>query len=303
MIEIIILGRKLSICNGCSPSILEKIRARWDYPEYEWQLHPFAIELKFENACPTEFPFSQPPSALKLVQYDVEIRTTPDGVWIGNSATGCRFRYSEPGSDAIFWGRGPELSDLVDVVVTDSLRVSGLISLHASIAMRERDGYAIAFLGRSGAGKSTTLVHALVAGYTALCEDFAWCDPLSHAVVGFDRGLRLLPDSARVFEQLHGIRPVMQQGNKWFVPYADMGVHRRTARLASIYILDRQHGAITEIIEARANEAVVALWKASGLPLTPALQDRVSAALAVLVKNTPCYHLRVGAAPIPFERL
>ena len=303
MIEISILGRKLCIYDGYSPSTLEKIRARWRYPEYAWPTHPFAIDLKFENACPAAFPFSQAPAALQLVLRDVQMRATPEGIWIGNGTTGCRYTCSEAGGEAILWGDGPELGDLIDIVVTDSLRASGLISLHASIAMRADDGAAVAFLGRSGAGKTTTLIHALAAGYTALCEDFAWCDPASRAVAGLDRGVRLLPDSARVFEQLHGIRPTIRHGNKWFVPYTDLGVQRRTGRLVAIYILDRRHGAVTEITPARPNEAAVALWKASGLPLTPALQQQVSAALTVIAKNVPCYHLRVGAAPIPFDRL
>jgi hypothetical protein len=57
-------------------------------------------------------------------------------------------------------------------------------------------------------------------------------------VFGFDRGLRLLPDTAERFNKLLPITERVWQGEKWFVPYASFNVKRHVSKLTYIYLVE-----------------------------------------------------------------
>jgi hypothetical protein len=198
------------------------------------------------------------------------------------------------------WGLQAKDADMLHIAIAEGLRASGLISLHASIAAR--DGQALAFLGPSGRGKTTTLLRSLAMGFQPVCEDFAWCDPDSLEVFGFDRGLRLLPDTAKRFEAQFGITPSIWQVDKWFVPYSSLNLQRQATTLRTVALLERDPAGETGFEPLAKREAALAFWEASGMPLSRQIQERVSKRISSMVSRLEGRRLRLGQGEIPFDQ-
>jgi hypothetical protein len=207
VIQFEILGRSLTVTGPITESLETGLRSRWDFPEYTCDPHPFKLEIE-HGLVPMGFPTGESSSMLELFAGAVECWTLEPVIWIGDVTTGIRIELLEDQMVAQAWGV-PANVELFHLAIAEGLRASGLISLHASIAAR--DGQALAFLGPSGRGKTTTLLRSLEAGFVPVCEDFAWCDADTLEVFGFDRGLRLLPDTAKFFETQFGITPSIWQ--------------------------------------------------------------------------------------------
>jgi hypothetical protein len=299
VIQFEILGRTLKI-TGPTPETLEvALRSRWDFPEYRCNPQPFKLEIDI-GATPNGRPTGASSSTLELFSGSIECWTLEPAIWIGDAASGIRIELLEGQMLAQAWG-APTNIELLHLAISEGLRASGLISLHASIAAR--DGRALAFLGPSGRGKTTTLLRALEAGFVPVCEDFAWCDPDSLAVYGFDRGLRLLPDTARHFEEHHGITPSIWQVDKWFVPYSSLNLERQAVKLATIALLERDPERPTGFEALSKREAALAFWEASGMPLSRQVQDRVSQRIAGMVSRLEVRRLLLGQGAISFEQV
>jgi hypothetical protein len=298
VIQFQILGRTLTLTGPITESLEAGLRSRWDFPEYRCEPHVFRLEIEHGNP-PTGFPLEASSSRLELVSGTVECRNLEPVIWIGDATNGLRIELLETQFLVHFWGEQVSI-ELLHIAIAEGLRASGLISLHASIAAR--DGLALAFLGPSGRGKTTTLLRALEAGFTPVCEDFAWCDPESLLVYGFDRGLRLLPDTAQHFETRFGITPSVWQGDKWFVPYSSLKFERQAVKLHGIALLERDPESQTGFEPLAKREAALAFWEASGMPLSGLVQTRISGLVAVMVARLERHRLRLGQGEIPFEQ-
>jgi hypothetical protein len=299
VIQFEILGRALIVTGSISESLEAGLRSRWDFPEYRCDPHPFKLEIT-NGAMPIGFPTSASSSTLELFAGTVECWNLEPIIWIGDVTTGIRIELLEGQMIAHTWGV-PANVELFHLAIAEGLRASGLISLHASIAAR--DGQALAFLGPSGRGKTTTLLRSLEAGFVPVCEDFAWCDPDTLEVFGFDRGLRLLPDTAKFFESQFGITPSIWQVDKWFVPYSSLKFERRAVNLKTIALLERDPEQPTGFGVLSKREAALAFWEASGMPLSRSVQDRVSQRIAGMVSRLEVRRLLLGQGAIPFDQV
>jgi hypothetical protein len=303
VIQFSILGRLLSVSGipsgGSLDSLELALRSRWSFPEYACASHPFALNIEFVASVP-DFPDGVAFEVLELPSGAVQVCNLDSVVWLGGASGGVRFELLEVGLNVQAWGSGQQ-AELLHLAIAEGLRASGLISLHSSIAAR--DGLAIAFLGPSGRGKTTTLLRALEAGFVPTCEDFAWCDPVTLEVFGFDRGLRLLPDTAEVFKQLFGVTPSVWQVDKWFVPYSSLGLERRAVRLAVLAVLERDPDGRTGFENLSKRDAALALWEASGMPILRLVQDRVSQQVAGMVAQLEVRRLRLGRGVIAFDQV
>jgi hypothetical protein len=299
VIQFKILGRALSVTGAITDSLEAGLRSRWDFPEYTCDPHPFKLEIE-NGAMPTGFPTDARSSTLELFAGTVECWNLEPVIWIGDVTTGIRIELLEGQMIAHTWGV-PANIELFHLAIAEGLRASGLISLHASIAAR--NGQALAFLGPSGRGKTTTLLRSLEAGFVPVCEDFAWCDADTLEVFGFDRGLRLLPDTAKFFETQFGITPSIWQVDKWFVPYSSLNVERRAVNLGTIALLERDPEQATGFGLLSKREAALAFWEASGMPLSRSVQDRVSQRIAGMVSRLEVRRLLLGHGAIPFDQI
>ena len=279
------------------------LRLRYDFSEYALPAHPFQIELQVISQSPTEFPETAPSDQVQLFSGALAIWNNDPVFWLGSLGTGGRIEMLEAGAKLALWGSSDSRFEIAMIGLAEGLRASGLISLHTS--MPARDGRALALLGPSGRGKTTSLIRALSGGLQPVCEDFAWCEPGSARVYGFDRGLRLLPDTAKLFEQLFQmqasqIRGGEQQGDKWFVPYSSF-TERQSATLAALVLLERQPELPTAWLEVAPRAAALALWEASGMPLSDPVRQRTSQEIGRLARTLPAYTLRLGQGEIDWN--
>jgi hypothetical protein len=299
VIQFEILGRSLSVIGPVTESLEAALRSRWDFPEYTCDVHPFKLQIE-HGPMPTGFPTGEGSNTIELFADTVQCWTLEPVIWIGDQTTGIRIELLEDQMLAHTWGVPANL-ELFHLAIAEGLRASGLISLHASIAAR--DGQALAFLGPSGRGKTTTLLRSLEAGFVPVCEDFAWCNADTLEVFGFDRGLRLLPDTAKFFETLFGITPSIWQVDKWFVPYSSLKFERKAMNLKTIALLERNPEQATGFGLLSKRQAALAFWEASGMPLSRSVQDRVSQRIAGMVSRLEVRRLLLGQGEIPFGQV
>jgi hypothetical protein len=278
MIAFSILGRFLTA--DLEGHWEEWLRLHWLYPQHGLPTCDFTISLRsLEAALPLELGEW---TTLELVEWQVPARLRESSVTFGDPNSGAHLELNADGASISFWGAAPSLGAMLHALISEALRASGLLSLHASAGAQ--DGRVTAFLGVSGAGKTTTLLRAWCAGWQPICEDLLWLEVSSLQVFGWDRGLRLLPDTLKRFSpalpalQTHGV-----QTDKWFVPYEALQLAPNAGTLTQLALLRRADTNETHWKASSRREAALSLWQATGLPLTKRSQAFVATAIAELV--------------------
>lgn len=209
------------------------------------------------------------PDAYEAAIHGGAVRVSPfdGGCWVLSGNAGVHLHAQHDRVQLKLYGSDDDLAPSLMVAGIEALRLSGLVPLHAAIATH--GGEAIAFTGASGAGKTTTLLHAVQAGWQPICEDFAWLEPVSMTVFGADRGLRLLPDTLEWFKRVFpdvGLGAV--EGGKTSVEFADLAPRVWQARLHAILRLERRPSGVAQLEELSPSERLIALFEASGLPVS-----------------------------------
>ena len=289
MTEFSILGRTLRA--AALPADLEEwLRASWDFPEHD--AAPVAYSISLEPVPPPDAPFSDAP--VRLPGIELPCVALDENAWlIGSARAGVRLELLEGGSRIGFWG-SEELGPALFVALYESIRASGLVPLHASVIAR--GGAATALMARSGTGKSSTLLQAMRAGWQPIAEDFAWLDPDSLRLYGWDRGVHLWPDArARFAPDLQGW--TMGSDGKLFRPWDAPGA--RVARLATLALLVRDPASPSRWDELPPRDAVRALWEAVGVPLSARSRDEASRVIAALLKRVQTRRLVLGNTALP----
>lgn len=182
---------------------------------------------------------------------------------------GARFAVSREGNEIwADWPDGYSLEDgctyLIGPVLAYALRLRGVTCLHASaIAVDDR---AIALMGESGAGKSTTAAAFAQLGFAVLSDDVAVLgESGGHFQVqpGYPR-INMWPDSVRSFfrseDALPAITPTWE---KRYLALDQSGLRFQSSALplGGIYILDERGADLTApfIEEVAGGEAMIAL--------------------------------------------
>ncbi len=297
-----VLGRRFA-ARHVPNRLAEWLRAGWDFPELSAPAQRFAIDLDVVAAAPAGARDDWMP--LEVVVPGRTIRFRSDGRrWeTGDAAAGLFMELRDDGAALELWGSEHQadpaaLHHGVYVALTEALRASGLVPLHAAVAAR--GDAAVAWLGASGIGKSTTLLRAVEAGWRAVAEDLCWLEPATLRVYGWDRGVRCWPETLeRFFPLLRGAEAAPD--GKRIIPYDRLGVRApRTATLTRIALLDRAAGGPSRVEAATARDLVRSLWEATGVPLSDRSREVTADAVARL-SRLPVAKLVLGSTPPPLD--
>lgn len=204
------------------------------------------------------------------------------------------------------------LATLIGVGLNELLRRSGWLPFHASVAVKEDK--ALAFLGPSGRGKSTTLLTSLQHGYKALNEDTCWLPPDSHLLYGWDRGFHLLADAYERFAAMLDGIPYTEisvvSGDKKRLLWRDLLerdlVTRSPVELTHLVWLERptdflEHPSAWQTISKQ--KAALGLWEAIGTTLSSDIGQNIGNRIPQLLKSVACRQLFLGNTTIPFDAI
>ena len=295
-----VLGRRFA-ARQVSLRLAEWLRAGWDFPELSAPSHPFAIDLDVVASAPAGARDDW--ARLEVVVPGRTIRFRSDGrCWeTGDEAAGLRMELRGDGAAIELWGSERQADPValhhgLYVALSEALRSSGLVPLHAAVAAP--DDAAVAWLGASGIGKSTTLLHAVETGWRPVAEDLCWLEPATLRVYGWDRGVRCWPDTLeRFFPLLRGAEPAPD--GKRIIRYDRLGASSpRTGTLARLALLVRASEGPSRWEAATARDLVRSLWEATGVPLSDRSRE-VTADAVVRLSRLPVSKLVLGNTPPP----
>lgn len=297
--HVAILGREFAI-DIRTPALEEWFAQNWIFPEHSLPPVPFIVALTELDGPPV----SRDGALTRVALHRTSLECIGgDGCFtFGDATAGVRLEVEDAGSRIAVWGasKAASLSAIfaaLFVSIGESLRASGLLPLHGAVVVDHRG--ATALVGRSGVGKSTTLWRAIQIGWAPLAEDFAWLDPVTLTVYGWDRGLRLTTDSRARFAPDSPLdRFRTDDDGKLFLSYDQVGgVAARSATLTRVVVLERD-AASNGDAGLSASEMVRAWWEAVGVPLSPVVVGRVSGAIASLVRRVPTQRLHLDDGPL-----
>jgi hypothetical protein len=263
--------------------------------------HPFRIDLTETAGSPAPGLFSAAPTVATVPGRTLEVHAAADGWAFGGEDAGVFLRIFEQEAGITVWGAERAERTVfaaLFLALTEAMRASGLLPLHASVAARE--GRAVAFVGRSGMGKSTTLLRAWRQGWTPLAEDFAWLDPESGRVHGWDRGLHLWPEIRERFGADLTAEPwTTGADGKLFLPFSHLTSEAPSSSLplARMYVLARGEDGESGS-PLTSGETVRAWWEALGVPLSPVTREATAARLPELMRRIPAARLAIGSDPL-----
>lgn len=290
MIEFGILGRSLRAA-ALPPGVEDWLRASWHFAGHD--APPVAFSISLEPAAAPGVRFTDAPARMPGIEIPC-LAVGADAWLLGDERGGVRLEIRERESRIGMWGSGEMLRPALFVALYESIRASGLVPLHASVIAG--GGAATALMARSGTGKSSTLVQAMRAGWLPVAEDFAWLDPDSLRLYGWDRGVHLWPDARERFApDLQGW--TMAGDGKLFHPWSTSGA--RAARLETIALLVRDPASPSRWDDLPPREAVRALWESIGVPLSPRSRDELSRLIPGLLGRVRTRRLVLGEGALP----
>lgn len=331
-----ILGRSF-VGRGVPEALRGWLLEQWWRPEQPVPARRFAIALEWIASDSTPAPLQGEPVRASVPGRLLIWRSSGDQwEWRGGAA-GVRLTLEPEQARIEAWGTSApdaELFTALYVAICEALRASGLLPLHAAVAVPPAGAVewpppvpsvtgdpaatapaAIAFLGGRGAGKSTTLLHFVRAGWTPVAEDVCWIDPDAFVLYGWDRGIRLQRTAIEgFFPELSSAPWVADPDGKLFLHYDDLarrglvagacgcdeegsGGDVRRGTLAGIAQLHRGEGHDTGWEPLPARDAVRALWEAVGVPLGAAARQTAAAWIGVVAARLPRCRLRLGKTP------
>ncbi|MFO7262240.1 MAG: hypothetical protein DIU52_013890 [bacterium] len=329
-----ILGRSF-VGRGVPEPLRGWLLAQWWRPEHALPERPYAITLEWRATDRALAPLAgEPVRALVPGRLLTWRSTGREWEWRQGGGAGVRLTLEAEAARIEAWGAVPDadLFTALYIAICEALRASGLLPLHAAVAVPPAGSVdwqppavppaadeggampppAIAFLGGRGAGKSTTLVHLVRAGWTPVAEDVCWVDPEAFVVYGWDRGVRLRRPAIEAFFPDLGSAPLVPEPDgKFLLGYEHLlccgagrggrgeghGGAGRRGMLAGIVQLQRVAGQDTGWEPLSPRGAVRALWEAVGVPLGAAARQAAASWIGVVAARLPLCRLRLGPTP------
>ncbi len=293
------LGRQLR-ARAVPSELADWLREYGEQPDRGAAPSTHRIELaSHDQPLPADGPWTN--RDVPLLDRTLPFRQSGQRWRVGNTESGAQLQVAHGSARIDAWGvraaADPEALYLaLYVMITEGVRASGLIPLHGSVAAH--NGAATAWLGASGQGKSTTLLRAARSGWRPIAEDLSWIDPASLQLFGWDRTIRVWPETLeKFFPDLDG--PAATDGKR-MIPYSAVGgAEPRSGRLARLALLarapDRESGWET----VTALETARALWEATGVPLSQLARDHAARGISELVRRVPAARLVLGNTDPP----
>jgi hypothetical protein len=286
------------------PEPLERwVREHWQFP---LDLRPAVTPLLHLTAVPGP-PItgisSATPGTARLPGISLPCTVDGGSFRLGTEAAGAHLTAEDENTRIEIWGGGLDPDGIalaaLFVALAEAMRWTGLVPLHAAVIVK--NGAATALLGPSGIGKSTSLLKAISQGWEVLAEDFAWLDPDSLAIYGWDRGIHLWPDALeRIVPEFAARAWKPGTGGKLFLDFGELQDGRpRPATLTRIAVLGRSEAQPTAWSGLPAFEAVRALWEAIGVPLAPRAREMTGRLVAELIQRVEIRRLTLGRTPLP----
>ncbi|MFN3265453.1 MAG: hypothetical protein ACK41E_01305 [Deinococcales bacterium] len=290
-----LLGRK--IFGKASTGVEAALRRLFGFSEQQNALESdFRLELVQSNTTP---PNLDNPFTATIHQGNIEVATHSDVLLVRQADATAQLEFAQNSARLTLFGNSSHLYACLMAASIEALRASGLLPMHTAIAAK--DGVGIAFTGESGRGKTTTLLHSIKAGYSPVCEDFAWLEPMSSRVYGTDRGLRCLPDTlARLETFFPGVVPVAFEADKHLVPFEALAPRVWVCELGQVWTLARDLSVPTRLEPLGAAQAAMALYAATGVPLGALTRAQAASAIQGLVKRLVVKQLWIGSTELPF---
>lgn len=303
--EFTILGRPFRAL-GLSARQESWLRANWFFRHTTLLSSRFSIEILARSHAPPRLSLASTP--MQRCRFDGMTlgwnRAGPRSWFTRCAAGGLRLDLSAARARIDLWfdrvdDTRADLLAALHVALCEALRATNLAPLHAAVAVR--DGVAVAFTGRGGVGKSSTLVTMLGDGWAPIAEDFAWLDPTTRRVYGWDRGVHLTDDGlARLRDRLPatGWR---RRRRKQFIEFdrLDGGANRPTsATLSRIIELRRDAALDSSIDRLDPRGAVRALWESAGVPLCDGSRRRFAEAVPDLLRRVDMDRMTIGRTPL-----
>ena len=304
-VEFGVLGSRFRI-RGAPAEVEHWLRGCWESSQHSSHPSDWPIDIAFGTRAPWSLrpPYLELQTSL-LDDASISWRRHGERWWSSCEAdSGLELRIFKDRARIRVWAddvmRSSTLS--LHVAICEALRARGLVPLHAAVCVR--DGHATAIVGRSGIGKSTTLLSAIEAGWLPLAEDCAWLDPQTHRVHAWagERGLRLTCEGLHRIAtrwQLAGWR--RQHDGKFFLGFDRLGPARPlSADLTRVLVLDRDSSRSSGLAALDPRDATRALWESAGVPLcrasrgmfavqAPLLLSRIQWARLILGRGTPVF--------------
>jgi hypothetical protein len=295
-----ILGRRLR-ASSPTAQLAEWLRTMWDRPEHRAPDHRYGVDLECGSAAPGPLEGETAPCAVELQSQTLAFVKAGAAWELRDAGVGLRLDLAEQVAQIRVWGLdeghdAPLVYIGLHVALSEAMRASGLMPFHAAIAERGEGG--VAWLGTSGAGKSSTLLRAARAGWRPVAEDLSWLDPGSRRVWGWDRCVRVWPETVERFFPQYADAPPLPDGKRE-IPYERLGATpARSCVLSRLVLLQRDEEAATSRrADVPQREIVRALWEAAGLPLSEAARDAAGRAIARLSEDLPATRWVLGRQP------
>lgn len=298
-IELTVFGQQLVLRDA--PADVERwIRYCWQSDDAVAPRDDSLIQIEFHARPPWRVvPAHEAVQTSRLDGASLDWLRHSDRWWsTGQIDAGVELRLLRRHARIRVWGVG--MSDTValalHVALCEALRARGFVPLHAAVVAR--DGTATALVGRSGVGKSTTMLSLVERGWLPLSEDFAWFDPSTRRVYGWagERGVRLTSEGLRrvpTHWQLASWR--RQQDGKFYLGYDGLAVERpASAELARVLVLHRDPALRSGVEPIPMRDAARALWESAGIPLCRFTRDDFASRIPGLLSRLEWARLVLG---------
>jgi hypothetical protein len=292
-----LLGRPLG-ARLRTPALVRWLAERWQFDEHSVPAHPYRIALEECERRPDDLPrMDGAPLEVRLPELTLPWWNHGACWQTGGEGAGVATRFEEGEAEIRVWGGNapsPDLFAALYLAMNEALRASGLVPLHAAVVVRGEE--ATALVAPSGTGKSTTMLRLVEIGWAPLAEDLAWLDPATLEIHGWDRGIRLWPETIEhALPHLAGAPWTTDPDGKRFLRYDALGVPRTAAaRLTRLVRLERGGEGATQLEPLPAREAVRTLWEATGVPLLSTTRDALARRIPALLGRVAFGRLRLG---------
>lgn len=295
-----VLGRRLR-ASSPTPQLAQWLRASWDHTEHRAPDHAYVIDLECLASEPNPLERGREPATVTVQGRTLPFVKTGSAWELREPGGGLRLDLGERAARVRLWGwdEPPYPAALylgLQVVLSEAMRASGLMPLHAAVATR--GDVAVAWLGTSGSGKSSTLLRAARAGWRPVAEDLSWFEPESLRVWGWDRGVRVWPETLERFFPEYADAPALPDGKR-DIPYERLGADpERSCTLSHLALLERDEGlADSRRTDVELRDTVRALWEATGVPLSDTGRQASGTAIARLSGLLPASRWVLGRRP------